>query len=397
MTGSLLKHYSFALLTSVVALLATLFVEAPWLATLALVLTVAAWIFCATRVAQANLAAADTHTGFSASAQQELLSIGNHIEEILNEETQLVDEHIQRIGALVEDSTLLLQGSFTSVVNKTREQTEMAHGLVSGMHGDSGEGGEQGGIVIAEFVQKTDTIIQYYIDMLVNISERSIAAIHRIGDMNTHMEGMFTILDDVKSMADQTNLLALNAAIEAARAGEVGRGFAVVADEVRALSLTSATLNDQIRIKIEQSKTRINEVSTEVGAIASLDMNQAIEGKDAIDKMLKEIENLNTKTENTLGELTKVSGGINDEINHAIRALQFEDIVSQLSGHMRLRLEHIREVAVLSHTRVASASDEKGLKQVADELTALRDRFHSQNIAKKVEQSSMDEGEIELF
>ena len=54
-------------------------------------------------------------------------------------------------------------------------------------------------------------------------------------------------------------------------------------------------------------------------------------------------------------------------------------------------------MAVLSHTRVASASDEKGLKQVADELTALRDRFHAQNIAKKVEQSSMDEDEIKLY
>jgi len=396
MAGLFVKDYLIALLSSVVALLVVLFVAVQWVTLLMLVFTVSAWAYCAIAVTQRSLTADNTNTVFSDAARGELLKIGNHIEEILNEEVSHVDEHIQRIGSLIEDSTLLLQGSFSKVVNRAREQTEMSLELVGGIRG-SQDGEDCDGLIISEFITKTDTIIQYYIDLLVDISEKSIGAIHRINDMNTQMEGMFTILDDVKSMADQTNLLALNAAIEAARAGDVGRGFAVVADEVRALSLTSAKLNDQIREKIEQSKLRINEVSTEVGAIASLDMNAAIEGKDAIDKMLVKIETLNVRTESILGDLTEASNGINEEINHSMRALQFEDIVNQLSGHIRLRLEHIHEVAVLSHNKVACASDEESLRQVANELTQLRDRFHAQDIAKKVEQSSMDEGEIELF
>jgi len=396
MVGLLVKDYLVALILSVVSLLVMLFVAIQWLAVLMLVLTVGAWMFCAIAVSQKSLVADNTSTVFSDDARGELLKIGNHIEEILNEEVSLVDEHIKRIGALIEDSTLLLQESFSKVVDRARDQSEMSLELVNSIHGDQQEGNSDG-YVISEFITKTDTIIQYYVDLLVDISEKSIGAIHRINDMTKHMEGMFSILDDVKSMADQTNLLALNAAIEAARAGDVGRGFAVVADEVRALSLTSAKLNDQIREKIEQSKLLITEVSNQVGGIASLDMNAAIEGKDAIDQMLGKIESLNIKTESMLVDLREASGGINEEINRSMRALQFEDIVNQLSSHISLRLEHIHEVAVFSHNQVANASDEESLRQVANELTELRDRFHAQNIAKKVEQVSMDEGDIELF
>jgi len=396
MAGLFVKDYLIALITSVVALLVVLFVALQWLAVLMLALTVGAWMFCANAVSQKNELTDNTNTVFSDDARGELLKIGNHIEEILNEEVSLVDEHIKRIGALIEDSTLLLQQSFSKVVDRAREQSEMSLELVSSIHGDQQEDNSDG-YAISEFIAKTDTIIQYYIDLLVDISEKSIGAIHRINDMNQHMEGMFSILDDVKGMADQTNLLALNAAIEAARAGDVGRGFAVVADEVRALSLTSAKLNDQIREKIEHSKLLISEVNNQVGDIASLDMNAAIEGKGAIDQMLGQIETLNVKTESILGDLSEASSGINKEINNSMRALQFEDIVNQLSGHISLRLEHIHEVAVFSHNQVANASDEQSLRRVANELTELRDRFHTQNIAKKVEQVSMDEGDIELF
>lgn len=392
-----IRPFAPAIVISVLAILAVLLFSATWLAVTAQLLALASWLFCLFRLSAAHALQQSASHSTAEAPQPDLVNMGRYVEEAVSEETGHVSEHISRITGLIEDSTLILQTSFNNVMNKTGEQSDMAHELVNRISGSNSDDDSAGESVISEFVVKTDQILQEFVDLLVEVSDKSIGAVHRIEDMNVHMEDMFSILDDVKKLADQTNLLALNAAIEAARAGEVGRGFAVVADEVRSLSLTSATLNEEIRKKIELAKSRMSEVSSEVGAIASLDMNTAIEGKLNVDKMLVEVKDINSSTETILHRLTETSEGINFEINNAIRALQFEDISTQLSGHIQQRLEHINEVAHVSRTEMTSAHSCEDFKQAAETLQALRNQFRDQNIAKKVEQSSMDEGDVELF
>jgi len=331
--------------------------------------------------------------------QAEMERIGENIECILNEESTHVNEHINRIKNLIQDSTLSLQDSFSIIVNKTEYQSKVATELVDGLtaeHGDSTEKAVDG-FSFKNFVTHVDKILQGYVDLLIDISDKSIAAIHRISDLTQHMESMFTILDDVQQLAEQTNLLALNAAIEAARAGEVGRGFAVVADEVRSLSVSSQSLNEEIRTKVNRAKASMADVNSEVSAVASLDINSVIEGRLNIDGMLHRIEGFNNETERVIYELATASRDISVEVNNSIRALQFEDIISQLTTHIQHRLDHINEVAVVAHSEISTATELDKLSAVAERLDSMRQQFHSQNLASKVQQESMDEGDVELF
>jgi methyl-accepting chemotaxis protein len=189
----------------------------------------------------------------------------------------------------------------------------------------------------------------------------------------------------------------LNAAIEAARAGEVGRGFAVVADEVRTLSVNSTELNDEIRKRIQLAKTSMYDVKMEVGAIASMDINSAIEGRLNIDSMLMKVEQFNQNSEVVFERLGENSEIITQEINNSIRALQFEDIINQLSTHIQTRLDHINEVAIVAHAEIAQANKMENLQSVAAKLDQMREAFHDQHLGRKVEQVNMEEGEIELF
>jgi methyl-accepting chemotaxis protein len=142
----------------------------------------------------------------------------------------------------------------------------------------------------------------------------------------------------------------------------------------------------------------MDDVSLVVGEIASLDMNTAIEGKVNIDNMLREIDAINQSTTGILDELTHSSQDIQTEINHSIRALQFEDIATQLAGHIQERLGHINDIAIASHpSSIDSSESDTPLLTVAQNLRQLRSSFSDQKIERKVTQSSMDEGDIELF
>lgn len=91
-------------------------------------------------------------------------------------------------------------------------------------------------LTMQEFTQATSSVLQYFIDLVVNISKQSVQTAYTIDDMVRQMAAIFALLANIKIITNDTHLLAPHAAVEAARAGEAGRGFAVVAAEVRCLS-----------------------------------------------------------------------------------------------------------------------------------------------------------------
>jgi methyl-accepting chemotaxis protein len=314
----------------------------------------------------------------------------------LEAESEQINDDLVQIKTLLSDSIEMLQSSFGNMSQSTEHQSNIASGLVNKLAGTVNE--NEQGLVIADFIEETDRILQYYIDLLVEVSGYSVGAIHKIEELNRSMDGMFSILDEVQKLSKETNLLALNAAIEAARAGEAGRGFAVVANEVRNLSESSSSLNDDIRIKVEQAKLSMKDVYEEVALIAKLDLNEAIGGKSTIDQMLEDVGDMNEVSNVVTQELKSENEVMQSEIGKAIRALQFEDIVNQLSTHIQERLSHINEIIDVTNPKALhQAKSAYSLQSILDRLTQLREDFGSRKLETKVEQSSMEEGEIELF
>ena len=205
-----------------------------------------------------------------ASVVREQDALLTELRRFVNNEIEGSRSEIDRARELIREAVSNLGGSFDAMNRKSREQSAAISRIID-RNGD----GDRAGVDVARFAQNASQRMEQLVEALEQVAGQSGTTVHHIDDMAQHLDGIFSLLEDVKSIADQTNLLALNAAIEAARAGEAGRGFAVVADEVRNLSERSTAFNEQIRKLAHSSKESIAKVRDTVSNMASRDLDRS--------------------------------------------------------------------------------------------------------------------------
>ncbi|WDS36865.1 methyl-accepting chemotaxis protein [Pseudoxanthomonas sp.] len=329
--------------------------------------------------------------------QDQLLSdlrsfVGNEIEGSRGE--------IERARELIRQAVSGLGGSFEAMNRKSREQSQALARIVDRAGDDGGAG-----VDVARFAQHASSRMEQLVEALEQVSGQSTTTVHHIDEMAQHLDGIFALLEDVKSIADQTNLLALNAAIEAARAGEAGRGFAVVADEVRNLSERSTTFNEQIRKLAHSSKDAIAKVRETVSHMASRDMDRSREARVEAASMLNNVAAINRSLGDGMREISECGRAIDSSVADAVRALQFEDIATQALGGVHTHLDRLtainREAVGLQELlhRHGGAPDGElvaALQRVGTRLREMRVEWERPP-HKAVAQQNMGAGTVELF
>ncbi|MFD0738952.1 methyl-accepting chemotaxis protein [Lysobacter koreensis] len=333
---------------------------------------------------------------------------------LLGEQTRLLDElrnfigaevqgsrtEIERTRELIRESVSKLGGSFEAVNRKSRQQGEVVARII-----DRREGDNSGGADVHHFALQASQQMEQLVEALEAVSGQSSTTVTHIDAMAGHLDGIFALLEDVKSIADQTNLLALNAAIEAARAGEAGRGFAVVADEVRNLSERSTAFNEQIRKLAHSSKDSISRVRDTVSHMASRDLDRSRGARAEAAAMLERVDGINRGLGNGMREIAECSRSIDGSVAEAVRSLQFEDIATQALTAANVHLERLgainREATALQdllHRNGGQGGTEvrQALSQLGQRVAQMRGEWERPP-HKPVMQQSMDAGSVELF
>ena len=318
----------------------------------------------------------------------------------INELISLLHVEQEQIRTLVQDAVQVLQSSFHGINDQSYNQLDLVQSLITNI---SGDGSGKAAISFDEFTEETDNVLRYFVEHIVLISQGSMQMVERIDDMVEQMDKAEALLGDVKTIADQTNLLALNAAIEAARAGEAGRGFAVVADEVRKLSQRSNKFNDEIRDVIGGSKNNINEARNTVSKLASKDMTFAIQSKSRVDDMMTQISSMNSVLSERLEKVSQMTNEVNVLVDNAVRSLQFEDIVTQLTGRgdqylrsIEVMISSVREGIEFIEQLPGATIDDVSTR-TAQVRNVIKEQIATVENNKPVAQESMNEGEVELF
>ncbi|HDI3225948.1 TPA: methyl-accepting chemotaxis protein [Vibrio cholerae] len=380
------KHKITAILIGQILLLLVIFQfgQIWWLGLIAICIGLLPWL--AGGAPQPSIVTAQPTDDVRLSAeQQQALSL---LEQVLKENIQRVAEPLEKQRLIINSSAETLNNSFFGLQRVSEEQSSVSTQLVDNLMANQGSEFD-----LMQVLPKTEAIIQQFVQILVDVSEKSISAVHSIHDMSQKLDMVFKLLNQVRSLSEQTNLLALNAAIEAARAGEAGRGFAVVAQEVRNLSIQAANLNTQIETEMKVAQDTVDIANRTVGEMASFDMTQAIESKEKVDYMLRGVQQLNTEIEQEVNKLQRLGQQLTQQVREGTRALQFTDIVYQQGEYALGSITFLQEASGLLK---AVQSNSRNMQQLIENIEALQERSRNRG-GLAANQHSIDEGEVELF
>lgn len=299
-----------------------------------------------------------------------------------------VGKPLAKQKSVIEQSVETLNDSFFGLQRTCEEQSQISEKLVNELLANQSCANS-----IVHVMPRTEKIINHFIDILNNVSEKCISAVHSIHDMSSKLDTVFKLLNQVRGLSEQTNLLALNAAIEAARAGEQGRGFAVVAQEVRNLSVKAEALNNQIEREINIALSTVKQANDTVGEMASIDMTVAIESKEEVDEMLRGVQKVNDMVELQVQQIHELGEQMTHKVAAGIRALQFADIVLQQGDFATVTMLNVESLSqLIKQYSTKRTSAEALIAQI--EALKIRELGRGEGAAN---QENINEGEVELF
>nr|CRH07448.1 Putative protein with methyl-accepting chemotaxis sensory transducer domain [Candidatus Magnetococcus massalia] len=341
----------------------------------------------------------------------------SEFKDIVSDEMNVMRAEVVKIRSLVQDAIVKLTDSFNDMRDKSQQQTDLLHNLLSSMGHNAGdeegreavaapsppaeteevvnEKGET--ITVRSFVNETDQVLHSFVDHILLVSRQSMEMVHRIDDMAKQMQQVVKFLNDINGISEQTNVLALNARIVAARAGEAGRAFSVVADQVRQLSRDSTQFSTQISEVVESSQNNIGSAKAIIEVMASKDMSFAIESKSRVDEMMSEISTLDSVTKETLGHVNVLTDEITHSVGVAVMSLQFEDMVTQVSQSLENQFGLLETFMGEVLDSSINVEDPEARSQALRDILDRHRELYDAKGHNPVEQTSLDEGDIELF
>lgn len=309
------------------------------------------------------------------SATHEAQSLATELGDAVKVAIEAISASVERARTLVRDAVGRLLASFTTLHGVVREQQVLLASIAEKLHTSGNANGLAG---------STIQLVRQFVEQVVRVSHESMRIIDQLHETGEHVDTIVTHADRIDGLARETRFIALNARIETQRAGDAGRTFKVVAEEVKRLAGASSELSVQIRREVSAAHESLRMTHRTAETMAGHDMAGAIESRGAIIGAIEKLSEVNVALDSTLAIVC-------DRLDEAIRALQFEDMVSQLLTDSLTRLRNLssltREGVLLVQ---AQGEDDLRLSAVCHEIRLLAR-------ASSVNQESLAEGGVELF
>lgn len=284
-----------------------------------------------------------------------------------------LSDDTRRAQGLLRDAMPKVVGSFRELQTRVEEQVKLIT-EVSAALGSSDTGGFIGGMKV---------IIDTFVKDLISVSRQSMRVVERVDAMSGEVDGMVRDAGKLENMAAATRIVALNAQVEANRT-RAGQVFRVVADETKQLAREADQFSADIRGAVDRVRERLNETQNIVGDLASHDMTIALTTQANLARTVETIDAANA-------ELLVTLRALQAQVDAAMTALQFDDILTQLLASID------RRILLLEEVWLDSIAGSLAPEQTQHMLAAWERRHAGLNERQAVQQTTLDAGAAELF
>lgn len=229
------------------------------------------------------------------------------------------------------------------------------------------------GIIAASVEEMTSTIKEIANNstnaqnIAIDAVSRSESVSEKVNTLGNAALDVGKVTETITDISKQTNLLALNATIEAARAGEAGKGFSVVANEIKELAKQTQDATFRIKNQIDNMQSATSETVGEIKEISNV-IHQL---NDFVITITSSVDEQSATTREIAGNIAQSSQGISEINNNVAKNSEVaEEISKDLSEVNKASDGMVKRSAEVSSNASKLMELARHLSDMAEKLNA---------------------------
>jgi hypothetical protein len=243
-------------------------------------------------------------------------------------------EGMGEVISQTEQAVLALTMSFRGITHKTRQQMETAMSLLR-RNASELTVSEGAWLSLPDYIRAYETQLQEVIDSMIKFSTASDEMLTHQGKIREQSVIIDELLDELRSMAIRIGRLALDSSVAAGESGRNREMLVKLTDSIRETSDQARDMTRSVRESLEKIRDELVATYKIINKAADIAKESARRAKADVSQLNVTMIEKTKEVEVSLARINSLGQEIQQDVNSAIVAMQFQDITQQKLEYMR--------------------------------------------------------------